>query len=260
MKKYIIGNWKLNKNLTEVADFVDGVKVKLKKVEFEKDLEVVLCPSYPYLLGMADLLEGSGIRVGSQDVSQFDEGTFTGEVSAKMLSEIVKYVIIGHSERRKHFQENLEIIRKKLNKVLTYNLNPIVCLSDKVWGNGLPAPKYVEKYFLNQISFLMKGMKKEEKEKIIFVYEPPSAISRQKKGDASGQAASLNRVIKMVEKIKEIAPRNRVLYGGSVKTENADLFMNQEIIDGVLVGSASLEAQDFAEMIQNSLKVLHETH
>ncbi|OGB76304.1 hypothetical protein A2476_04320 [candidate division CPR3 bacterium RIFOXYC2_FULL_35_7] len=96
-KKIIVGNWKLNKNLEEVADWVDGIKIKLKKVDFDKNLDVVICPAYPYLLGMVDLLSDTNIKVGSQDISQFEEGTYTGEVSGKMLSEIVSYVLIGHS-------------------------------------------------------------------------------------------------------------------------------------------------------------------
>lgn len=257
MKKLIIGNWKLNKNLAEVADWVDGVKVGLKKVSFSDFLKVVICPSFPYLLGVSDLLAETGIEVGAQDVSQYGEGTYTGEVSAKMLSEIIDYVLIGHSERRKYFAEDLSLMKKKLNKALSQKMIPVVCLSDKVWENGLPAPKYNEKYFLLQVKYILKGLKDQEKKKIIFAYEPPSAIAKQKNEHGFGEAASVNKVVKAVEKIKEVATTNKVIYGGSVKAENVMTFLSQKLIDGVLPGSASLHAQDFAAMVKTATEGLN---
>lgn len=248
-KKLIIGNWKLNKNLTEVTDWVDGIKLKLKRVDFKTKLNVIICPAYPYLLGMVDLLDKTGIKVGAQDISQFEEGTYTGEVSGKMLSEIVEYVLIGHSERRKYFREDLGVIKKKIDKALVNKLIPIVCLSDKIWENGLPAPKYNERYFLHQIKVVRKGLTNTEIRKIIFAYEPPSAISKQKNEQGTGRAADINRVIKAIEKIKGLVPGNRVIYGGSVTPDNVITYLSQPLIDGVLLGSASLHAQDFAAMI-----------
>ncbi|KKP68930.1 hypothetical protein A2X44_05545 [candidate division CPR3 bacterium GWF2_35_18] len=259
-KKIIVGNWKLNKNLEEVADWVDGIKIKLKKVDFDKNLDVVICPAYPYLLGMVDLLSDTNIKVGSQDISQFEEGTYTGEVSGKMLSEIVSYVLIGHSERRKYFKEDLSIIKRKVEKALVNHLIPIVCISDKVWGDGLPAAKYNEKFFLHQIKNVIKGLKPAEVKKIIFAYEPPSAIAKQKHEIGVGHAADVNKVIKVVELIKSIVPESKVIYGGSVKAENIMSYLSNNIIDGVLPGSASLHAQDFGDMIINATEGLSGLH
>ena len=257
-KKLIIGNWKLNHNLKEVTQWVEGMEIKLKNVKFGDYVDVVICPPYPYLLGMADLLDKTGIQVGAQDVSEFEEGTFTGEVSAVMLAEIVNYVLIGHSERRKHFHEDLKIMKKKTDKALSNKLIPVVCISDKVWEDGLPAPKYNEKFFLNQMKVILKGLSESEKKKIIFGYEPPSAISKQKHGHSDGniQAANVNRVVKVVEKIKKVAPMSKVIYGGSVKGDNVMSYLSQELIDGVLPGSASLHAQDFAQMVINTAEGL----
>lgn len=256
-KKIIVGNWKLNKNLTEVAEWVDGMRILLKDVDYQKYLDVIVCPPYPYLLGMVDLLDDLGLNVGAQDVSEYEEGTYTGEVSAKMLSEIVSYVLIGHSERRKFFKEDLSIIKNKTNKALMSGMTPIVCISDNVWENGLPSPKYNEKYFLNQLEVVIKGLSKKDSEKIIFGYEPPSAISKQKGGKGFGQAADVNGVVKTVELVKTIVPNNRVVYGGSVKADNVMSYLSQEVIDGVLPGSASLHAQDFGAMVTSAVEGLH---
>ena len=259
-KKIIVGNWKLNKNLQEVAEWVDGIKIKLKKVSFDKNLDVVVCPSYPYLLGMVDLLQDTGIKVGAQDISQFEEGTYTGEVSGKMLSEIVDYVLIGHSERRKYFKEDLTIIKRKTDKALMNHLIPVVCLSDKIWGDGLPSVKYNENFFLNQIKVVIKGLNSNEIKRIIFAYEPPTAISKQKHEKGIGHAADINKVIKMIEFIKTIVPDNKVIYGGSVKADNVMSYLSNDVIDGVLPGSASLHAQDFTQMIikaEEGLSGLH---
>ncbi len=250
MKNIIVGNWKLNKTLSEVAEWVDGMKLSLKNTDFEDKLDVVICPPYPYLLGMVDLLEGTGIKVGAQDVSQFEEGTYTGEVSAKILSEIVDYVIIGHSERRNYFAEDLKIMKRKMDKAFAYKITPIVCFSDKVWEDGLPSPKFNEKFFIHQVKFLVKDLKPSEKNKIVWGYEPPSAISKQKHEKGFGQAQNVNKVVEAISLVKKYTERARIIYGGSANADNIMTYLNQDVIDGVLPGSASLHAQDFSGMVK----------
>lgn len=164
--------------------------------------------------------------VGAQDVSPFAEGAYTGEVSAQQVREFATYVIIGHSERRKDFGETEEIISRKIDQAIKNSLIPIVCISDiKQIGNL--------KFEIGNSSSL------------VVAYEPLSAIG-------SGEADDPKNADEMARKIKEITPDVFVLYGGSVSAENVHDFTQMPHIDGVLVGGASLDPQEFSKIITNA--------
>ena len=249
MKKYlVVGNWKENKTVAEARDWFSIFWHEPFGIE---STEVVICPPFTTLPTLRELAQDTPLKLGAQDVSQYEKGTYTGEVSAAMLMGLADYALIGHSERRRFFGEgNLEV-SQKVRQALNCRIVPIVCISDKVDERGIALleGEYNEQTFLDQINQVFSGLSEDEKSQIIFGYEPPSAISKQTEGGPKGEAASADSVEKMVKKIKEVAPRNRVIYGGSVKSSNVVDFCKMELLDGVLPGSASLDPQEFRKMI-----------
>lgn len=250
MKSLIVANWKLNKNKREALEWVKQIsKVNLGGVE------VVVCVSFPLLpiiqLSLSGRQAGNYpfIHLGAQDLSQFEEGSYTGEVSAKQLSGLVKYAIVGHSERRMYFGENNESVAKKVANAVKYGITPLVCVADRLVADG-QVPKenvnFSEEHFSKQVSSAFKFLKAADYQKVILVYEPISAISTFGNQPISGQEAS-----KMAVRIKEIAGINTpVLYGGSVDETNIKEYIMQQDIDGALVGAASLDAKKFGKIIQ----------
>jgi len=214
-KTLIVANWKEHKTNSEARGWVEVLSSKLK-VKSEK-LEVVVCPSFvliPDLHSQLSILNFE-LSLGAQDVSKFEEGQYTGEVSAKMLKDFVSYVIIGHSERRKCFGETDEDVALKIEQCLKHELAPIVCVSK------------IEQAFAD---------------KAIFAYEPLSAVG-------TGEPDTPENAQKFAEKIKaEVGQDVKVLYGGSVNAKNAKSFVNQPDLSGVLVGQASLDAEEFARI------------
>ena len=213
-KTLIVANWKENKIAPQAEEWLEVLSSKFK-VQSSK-LEVAICPSFvvlPTMVGEISKLEG--IKLGAQDVSKFEEGQYTGEVSAKMLKDFVEFVIIGHSERREHFGETDEDVDLKIEQCLKYDLMPIVCVSD-----------------LEQVST----------DKVIFAYEPLFAVG-------TGEPDTPENAQRFAQKIKsKVGQDVRVLYGGSVNAKNAKSFVSQPDIDGVLVGQASLDPKEFAKI------------
>lgn len=209
---YVIANWKENKTVSEVMAWVDVFNKGVNK----ENVEVVICPSFVALPMMANgVSKLENVKLGAQDVSKFEEGQYTGEVSAKMLKGLVDYVIVGHSERRKYFSETDEDVNLKIEQCLKHDLTPIVCVSK-----------------IEQVST----------NKAIFAYEPLSAVG-------TGTPDTPENAQKFAEKIKnEVGENVKVLYGGSVNAKNAMSFVEQSDIDGVLVGQASLDPKEFSEI------------
>jgi triosephosphate isomerase len=230
MKPFIIGNWKANKTEAETREFA----TKMKKASIsQKKVEVILCPSFTSIRVLKEELAGSDIKIGAQDVSNFVEGAYTGEVTAKMLKDLVSYCIVGHSERRKYFGENDQMISEKVERLLENNITPVLCISDL---------KQMESYISASPTFI------ESSEKIIFVYEPPNAISSGGYYHPESAETASEQARKIKEKVgKEIT----TLYGGSVSQETIKSFLNQPNLAGVLVGKASLNVEEFLPLIQN---------
>ena len=240
-KKYICGNWKMNKTSSEALEFAS----EINKFEFNK-VDVLLAPSFVTLESLRKNLKDE-TKVAGQNVSQFDEGAYTGEVSTSMLKDIgVDDVIIGHSERREKFLESDEIINAKVKKALEDDLSVILCLGEslEIKEEGREVD-FVREELLNSLDGV------ENIEKITIAYEPIWAIGTGKtcsSEDAEKMCREIRNIID--EKYGEVSQKIRILYGGSVKPSNAGEILSKENIDGVLVGGASLKASDFIEIIK----------
>ena len=240
-RKYICGNWKMNKTSSEALEFAK----EINEFEFNK-VDVLIAPSFVSLESLRKNLKDE-IKVAGQNVSQFDDGAYTGEVSTSMLKDIgVDDVIIGHSERREKFLESDEIINAKVKKALEDNLSLILCLGEsletKEEGKEVD---FVRDELLNSLDGVGNI------EKITIAYEPIWAIGTGKtcsSEDAEIMCREIRNVID--EKYGKISKKTRILYGGSVKPSNAGEILSKENIDGVLVGGASLKASDFIEIIK----------
>lgn len=218
----ILANWKSNKTKNEAKTWLEKVSI----VKTSLDLEVVIFPPFTLLETISSYIKMNSLpfKLGAQNVSQFDSGPYTGEVSAKQIKEYADYVLIGHSERRANFKETDEMIKNKVEKTIDQGLFPIVCFS--------------EMQQLDQLS----------NKDIILAYEPPGAISTS---GPNASAADPNSVSEFVKKISDNFPV-RVLYGGSIKSENIKQYLNLENISGVLVGGASLEPSSFTQVLTNA--------
>lgn len=240
-KKYICGNWKMNKTSSEALEFAK----EINEFEFNK-VDLLIAPSFVTLESLRKNLKDE-IKVAGQNVSQFDEGAYTGEVSTSMLKDIgVDDVIIGHSERREKFLESDEIISAKVKKALEDGLSVILCLGEslEIKEEGREVD-FVREELLNSLD----GVKNIEK--VTIAYEPIWAIGTGKtcsSEDAEKMCREIRNIID--EKYGEVSQKIRILYGGSVKPSNAGEILSKENIDGVLVGGASLKSSDFIEIIK----------
>lgn len=231
MKPLIVANWKANKTIQETIDWVNQTKTSLEEA---KNVEIVVCPSFTSVPALASLLIDSPVKVGAQNVSDKVEGAFTGEVAAKMLSGLVSHCIVGHSERRRYYGEKEDQVGQKVKNLIEQNITPVLCISD-----------------INQMDNYLAASEnfKQNSSKIVFVYEPPSAISGG--GDyhpESPEEASIN-AAKISEKI---GTEVLTLYGGSVSENDVDKFLTQKNINGVLVGKASLTSETFIQLVQKA--------
>jgi triosephosphate isomerase len=249
-KLIIAGNWKMNKTVAEALDLVRGLKIELAKV---KEVDVVICPPYTALSEVSKAVLETSIRLGAQNMSEQNVGAYTGEIAAVMLKEFsVRYVILGHSERRQYQQESNELIAKKALAVHAAALKPIVCVGETLAERE---SGQTEAVLEKQVRGSLAGLSKEQMVETILAYEPVWAIGTGKTATtAQAQEAHAfirGQLVKMFD--ETVARRVRIQYGGSVKPSNARELMEQLDVDGALVGGASLEARSFAEIIKNSI-------
>lgn len=249
-KLFIAGNWKMNKTISETVELVNSLKREVSDIE---GVDIVICPVFISLSEAADLVIDSNIGLGAQNVYWQEKGAFTGEVSPMMLKDAgCKYVIIGHSERRKYFGETNDTVLKKINAVQSVGLIPIVCVGETLEErDNKKTIEVIEK----QLQDGFKGINEDNLEKIIIAYEPVWAIGTGKTATPE-QAEEIHKFIRdwIQEKYSlDLSEEVRIIYGGSVKASNAKELMSQKNIDGALVGGASLESQLFVELIKNSL-------
>ena len=251
MKKIIIGNWKLNLDHLEAIQLLQKLNYSLE-VNIEDKIDIVIAPSYTSLRSLQTIIDADNlkIKISSQDVSAYIEGAYTGEVSALQLSKLnITHSIIGHSERRTVFNETDETINLKVHNAVNNNLIPIVCFGETEEQRDTNA--YLS-YILNQVNIAVKGLRKDKVEEIIFAYEPIWAIG-------TGKVASVENAIEVISSVKqEISTKPfydeekiRFIYGGSVSPTNASELLNTKIIDGVLVGGASLDVDKFVQIIKS---------
>lgn len=251
-KRIVAGNWKMNKTFTEAESLLFDIADNLGESKPEK-VEVVVCPPSLYLELAADIAQQNDFYCGAQNMSQFDQGAYTGELSAEMIKSAgVKYVILGHSERRMYFGENDEIIALKVIKALKNDLIPIYCCGEVL------QEREENRHFDVVGKQIIKGichLTGEEINRVVIAYEPVWAIG-------TGKTASPEQAQEMHSYIREIISNHygeeagtniSILYGGSCNPGNAAVLFAQKDVDGGLIGGASLKAEDFVKII-NSFK------
>ncbi len=242
MRKVLVaGNWKLNGSLAGNEALVKGVLAGMGDV---KAAEVAVCPPYPYLPQVAELLAGSAVKLGSQDNSEHDSGAYTGEVSAPMLKEVgCHYAIVGHSERRSLFGETDEITAKKFQAAQKAELVPILCVGELLEEreNGT-----TEEVVARQLDAVVELVGIAAMADSVIAYEPVWAIGTGKTASPE-QAQAVHEFIRsrIAAQDAGVAEGLRILYGGSVKPDNAAELFAKPDIDGGLIGGASLKAEDF---------------
>jgi triosephosphate isomerase (TIM) len=236
-KIVIAGNWKMYKTRAESLEFLQGFMSCLTETPEER--EVVLCVPFTSLAVLSKNLHGSRIRLGAQNVHWQESGAFTGEISGPMLSELgVRYVIVGHSERRQYFGETDETVNLRLKAAQKYDLIPILCVGETKQQRDAGE---TEAHIFSQLEKDLVGV---DQQRLVIAYEPIWAIGT---GDTC-EAKEANRVIGLIRS-KLTNPDVPIQYGGSVKPENIDEVMVMPEIDGVLVGGASLEARSFSRIV-----------
>ncbi len=244
MRRLIAANWKMNKTVSETEEYI---KKFLKLVEHPESREILLCPPFTSLYVAGKMLEGTGVKLGAQNCFYEKKGAFTGEISIPMLKEVgCEYVIVGHSERRHIFGESDELINKKLVACIENGIRPILCVGEKKEEREAGMTfKVVE----TQIRLAFSGIE-EHTDRVDIAYEPVWAIGTGIPATPE-DAVEVHSFIRNL--LKEINPKaegkTRILYGGSVKPENASEFMKHEEINGLLVGSASLDPESFAKIV-----------
>lgn len=235
-KKVIIGNFKMNLLPNEVVLYIENLKKDIKR-----NNEIVLCVPYVDIPYASNIVNDTNIYVGAQNMYSREEGAYTGEISVKMLKSIkTDYVLLGHYERRLYFNETEEEINKKLILALKYNIKPIVCIGSN-------------ESLENEINMILKDIKKESINNIIFIYEPVFSIG-------TGNVLDKNEIIDKIKLIKNIIFKkydeefnNLTLgYGGSINSNNIFDIVNNDEINAILVGSSSLNEKEFANIINLS--------
>jgi triosephosphate isomerase len=248
MKRYLIaGNWKMNKTTGEAIELAQKLVESLKDVN---DRDILICPPFTALYSVYQVIKGTNIKLGAQDVFYENSGAFTGEISPIMLKDVgCEYVIIGHSERRHIIGETDELINKKIKAAINNGLKVILCvgelLEEREAGKTLEVVK-------TQLEKGLNGVSKEEMKNIVIAYEPVWAIGTGKTAkpeDAQEVHAYIRELLSKLYS-KEIADETIIQYGGSVKASNIDSLMAMPDIDGALVGGASLVAEEFTRIVK----------
>lgn len=248
---FVAGNWKMNKTISEAQALVSAMVTSLRDI---KGVEIVLCPPFTSISASIDLLHGTDIGLGAQNMHWEMKGAFTGEISPGMVAENCHYVIIGHSERRKWFAETDEMVNKKVLTALKVGLVPIVCI-------GETEQEYESQQTGNVVTRqLREGCKEipmDSAANLVIAYEPIWAIGTGRASTGENAEKVINQYIRQnLGNIfsEKIAQTIRILYGGSVTPENAKEFFKLPNIDGALVGGSSLKAEDFIAIVKAAIQ------
>ncbi len=245
----IAGNWKMNTTLSEAIQLVNEMRQGLDQID---NVDKVICPPFISLAAVRELIKGSSIKLGAQNIYFEEKGAYTGEISPLMLADLCEFVIIGHSERRLYFNETGEITNKKIQAALKVKLNPILCVGEKLEENEAGR---TEEIVTGQLKASLSGL--DYPNGLIIAYEPIWAIGTGKAatGEQANETIALIRH-SIVELYGERAGQDvRILYGGSVTAANATEFVNQPEIDGALVGGASLKANQFLGIVKQAAEI-----
>ena len=249
-RNIVAGNWKSNELFSQADELINDIAEGLREFD-NTDVDVIVCPPFPYLELVGDASEDVEFFVGAQNVSKFDNGAFTGEVSAKMLQSMnIDYCIVGHSERRKYFNETNQDVAEKVNKLLEADINPIVCVGESL--EQREAGTHFE-LICSQVSEGLFHLDCEQIKRTVIAYEPVWAIGTGKTATKE-QAQEVHAFIRamLAEKYSDdVAQEVSILYGGSCNAKNARELFAQTDVDGGLIGGASLKAADFIEIARS---------
>ena len=245
--QYVVGNWKMYKTARESTDYIDELAPKVAGCK----AKIYLAVPYTSIASAARFAKSTNLVIGAQNMNDAREGAFTGEIAALMLKEAgAEFVILGHSERRKIFGETDAFIHKKVVRALQDDLQPIVCVGEDLEERESGR---MEEVLKAQVTHCLKGIPSEDAEKIVLAYEPVWAIGTGKSATPkiAGEAHAYCRECLIDLFGKKIGSHISILYGGSVKPDNAAKLMEQKEIDGLLVGGASLDPETFAKIALN---------
>jgi triosephosphate isomerase len=245
-KPFIAANWKMNKTVADAESYIQAL---LPKVGAVGDVEVVVCPPYLALQAMVDSARGSSVQVYAQSMHEADAGAFTGEVSAPMLAEIdVQGVILGHSERRQYYNETDRALQQKVPRALDAGLTPLLCVGETEEERERGD---TERKLRHQVQEGLEKVDKERLADVVIAYEPIWAIGTGLTAtpDQAQEAIAFVRAL-VEDRDKAAGQAVRILYGGSLKPDNAVEILALPDVDGALVGGASLDAGSFAEIVE----------
>lgn len=247
-KKLIAGNWKMNKTLDESVELIEEI---LSKIGVYDDREILVAPPFTSLYKISEIMKGTDVRLGGQNLYFEDGGAYTGEISGRMLKSVgCEYVILGHSERRNIFGEPDDVIRKKVIRAQEDGLIPILCVGEKLEERE---KGITEEIVSNQVKTCLQDIVLNSPDELVIAYEPVWAIGTGKVATTE-QAQEVHQFIR--ELIGNLYSDNikqglRILYGGSVKPSNSLALLTQPDIDGALIGGASLKVDDFVGIIES---------
>ncbi|MBA7567263.1 Triosephosphate isomerase [subsurface metagenome] len=245
----IAGNWKMNTTVSEAVRLANEMRQGLEEIS---GVDKLICPPFVSLAAVGELIKGSSIKLGAQNLYFEEKGAYTGEISPLMLADLCEFVIIGHSERRQYFGENGEIVSKKVQSALKVNLKPILCIGERLEENEAGR---TEEVLSEQLRSSLAEIK--ELHRLIIAYEPIWAIGTGRAATGEQANNTIDFIRQSIAKLysNDIAQRMRILYGGSVNAANAAEFMNQSEIDGALVGGASLKANEFVSITKQASEI-----
>ncbi len=241
---YLAANWKMHKTVAEAAEFIDGLLPRIAATRHD----VVVCPPFTALSEVVERSRGSAVRVAAQNMHEAESGAFTGEVSAPMLGELgVEAVVLGHSERRRHFGETDEALARKVPAALAAGLEPILCVGESEEARDAGQTEAVLEA---QLQADLAEVEPTDLARVVIAYEPIWAIGtgRTASPEQAEEAAAFIRDV--VRQRGAVADDVRILYGGSVKPANAAELLGRAEIDGALVGGAGLDPEDFAAIVE----------
>ncbi len=249
---FIAGNWKMNNTAAKATELINAINAQIAG---ETSVDVAVCPTFTALDAASKALAGSNVKLGAQNMYTKANGAYTGEIAADMLKEFnCTYVILGHSERREYFKETDAFINEKVKAVLENGMKPILCVGEKL--EEREAGKTID-IVSTQTTEGLAGISKEAAENVVIAYEPVWAIGTGKTATPEMAQEVHAEIRKVLTNLfgAETAEKMQILYGGSMKPENADDLLKEKDIDGGLIGGAALKADSFVALVKSAMKL-----
>lgn len=239
----IAANWKMNGNLT----LIQNMAAKINSCDIDKNVKVIICPSFPYLLSAEHAFDHDNVMIGAQNISEYSSGAYTGEVSAQMLTEMsISYVILGHSERRRLYQETSDLVADKIQAALSAGVKPILCIGENEEERGSLRTKAV---LSAQLQPVVDKIGIEKFKDVVIGYEPTWAVGTGKTASPEVAQETHAFIRSFLAKLDaNIAAQIPIIYGGSVNENNCENLFAQTDIDGGLIGGVGLKVDEFSKI------------